>query len=211
MDRRAARAARATARAVSTDPRREEPEAEPAFDAHGRRAREFDAHGVSAALPPFEPMPRPPLAQPGLEARDWQRVESSSALIQRLQLRVEWWLNHLPSDQQPVILAILSNGMGVYVNALSAEGHNGVVIEGNLPDQGPCMIVAHQATVQLLCFIEKVEVGQPRRAIGFNVDWSDTPAPAPAPAPAPPAATPDKDSAAGDSAVGPERGGAPSH
>ena len=55
---------------------------------------------------------------------------------------------------------------------LEAAGFHGIRIEGRI-DGNPCMVLAHQATVQLLCYIEKVEKEEHRRSIGFIINGEE--------------------------------------
>ena len=87
----------------------------------------------------------------------------------RLAERIKLWRESLPEDQQPLIAAILSNGAAIDVHQVAAEGHNGIMVEGTLDGQ-PCMVVAHQSNLQLLCYIAKVQDEKDRRVIGFASD-----------------------------------------
>lgn len=55
---------------------------------------------------------------------------------------------------------------------LAEESFHGIRIEGKI-DGNPCMVMAHQATVQLLCYIEKVEKEESRRSIGFIINGEE--------------------------------------
>ena len=88
--------------------------------------------------------------------------ESSLALIRRLAARIKAWKTAIPKDAEAVILAILANGTVIEARRLSSEGHHGIVIEGTLfsPEDAtgaaPCMVLAHQANLQLLCSCGKL-------------------------------------------------------
>ena len=127
---------------------------------------------LSKMLPLFQPMPDyKPTPLPEVSLEKAQEYASARSLIARLATRINWWIKNLPADQQPVVVAVLSNGLMIRATSLSAEGHNGVLIEGTT-EQGPCMVLAHQANVQLLCFVETIPSGAVRRQIGFNVAWT---------------------------------------
>jgi hypothetical protein len=103
-------------------------------------------------------------------AEEIHRFESSGVLIARLEERVKLWQQSLSSNTQPAIVAILANGLEIRVTSLSQEGHNGIAIEGLITGK-QCMVVAHQAGLQLLCYIEEVQDEKQRRSIGFNVSY----------------------------------------
>src|SRR5262249_32994163 len=89
-----------------------------------------------------------------------------------LAARVKEWRKAIPKDAEPVILAILANGTVIDAHRVSPQGHHGVLIEGTLfspDDASPCIVVAHQANLQLLCYIRKVLEPREPRVIGFGV------------------------------------------
>jgi hypothetical protein len=131
-----------------------------------------------ANLPRFQPIPTftpniPKFNIPSPEERD--AYQSAASLVDRMARRIDAWKTALPLDQQPAIIAVLPNGLSIRVSVLASDGHHGVVIQGD-SQNGPCMLVAHQATLQLLCFVEQVDDEEQRRPIGFNTAW-DTPDP----------------------------------
>ncbi|MEN8165780.1 MAG: hypothetical protein ABFS37_16745 [Acidobacteriota bacterium] len=95
------------------------------------------------------------------------RFESAGEFVRRLAHRVSKWREHLPDDEQPVILALLPNGASVDVWSVGEDGHSSVVVEGTVND-APCMFISHQASFQILCYTQKVEP-EDRRLIGFHV------------------------------------------
>ena len=126
------------------------------------------------------PLRRPYLSLPGvtgmpdigeilahMPAEQQHRFESAGEFVKRLAHRVQKWRERLGEDEQPVILALLSNGNTIEVRSVGEDGHSSVVVEGIL-DGAPCMFVAHQASFQILCYTQKVEP-QKRRKIGFHV------------------------------------------
>ena len=99
--------------------------------------------------------------------------ESSGALIKRLAITIRAWRQQIPQDAQPAILAILANGTAVRVSRLIQEGHNGVIVDGKV-DDSPCLVLAHQSTLQLLCYIEHMEKpDRERLPIGFHYTGAD--------------------------------------
>ena len=94
--------------------------------------------------------------------------ESSGLLIRRLAMTIRMWRQQIEKDAQPVILAMLANGTTVRVARLVQEGHSGIIVDGKVGDS-PCLLLAHQATLQLLCYVERIEKPEEKRApIGFN-------------------------------------------
>lgn len=98
--------------------------------------------------------------------------KSAGVLMRRLADTVTQWRQQLPEDQQPAILAILHGGVQIQVERLAQESYHGIRIEGRMSGN-PCMVLAHQSTVQLLCFVEKVEKEEFRRRIGFIIDGEE--------------------------------------
>lgn len=95
------------------------------------------------------------------------RFESAGAFVRRLAVRVQKWRERLAEDEQPVILAMLPNGNAVEVHTIGEDGHSSVVVEGTAGDS-PCLFISHQASIQILCYTQKVEPEE-RRMIGFHV------------------------------------------
>jgi hypothetical protein len=101
------------------------------------------------------------------------RFESAGEFIKRLASLVTKWRNSLPEDEVPVVLTFLPTGDVVEVLTVGEDGHSSVVIEGIVNDL-PCMFISHQASLQILCYTQKVEdeeEDQPKkkRTIGFHV------------------------------------------
>ena len=99
--------------------------------------------------------------------------QSARALLQRLSQTVSEWRQQLDEDMQPVILAILNGGIQIDVERMAQESFHGIRIEGLL-NGNPCMLLSHQSSVQLLCFVQKVEKENYRRKIGFIIDGVET-------------------------------------
>jgi hypothetical protein len=111
--------------------------------------------------------------------QDRHGYESASTLIRLLAARIKEWRKAIPKDAEPVILAILANGTVVDAHRVSPQGHHGILIEGTLFSPGnasggsPCMVVAHQANLQLLCYVRQVLEAREPRPIGFGVPGAD--------------------------------------
>jgi len=101
------------------------------------------------------------------------KFQSSGVLMRRLADTILLWRKQLPEDQQPAILAVMYGGVQIVVERLAQEGFHGIRIEGKL-NGNPCMLLAHQSTLQLLCYVEKVEKKEFKRKIGFIIDGEET-------------------------------------
>jgi len=95
--------------------------------------------------------------------------QSASELLKELSDEALSWKQNLPEKYKPAILALLYGGIRVNVTRLAQASFHGIRIEGEL-NGAPCSILAHQATVQLLCYAEPVVEEKERRPIGFI--WS---------------------------------------
>ncbi len=80
------------------------------------------------------------------------------------------WRDQLPANFKPAIMAFLYGGIQIQVHALAQVSSHGIRLEGTF-NGSPCSLLAHQSTVQILCFGEEETEEAPRRAIGFI--WSD--------------------------------------
>ena len=91
--------------------------------------------------------------------------ESAGALLDRLERTIKEWREKLPANAQPLIEAIVPGGW-IVVSEFVEQGHNGIAIRGKAGNR-ECLLLVHQANLQLLCTIEKLESEQHRRPIGF--------------------------------------------
>jgi hypothetical protein len=82
------------------------------------------------------------------------------------------WRAQVSADEQPAIVAMLNGGVQLKVERISQESFHAIRIEGTIRDN-PCTLLAHPATLQLLCYIEKVEGPGGRRRIGFVIDGQE--------------------------------------
>lgn len=99
--------------------------------------------------------------------------DSAGGMLRRLAQTILEWREELPEDAQPVITAIASGGVQIMVERMSQESHHGIRIEGAM-NGNPCMLLVHQANLELLCYIEKVQEVEFRRKIGFIIDGEET-------------------------------------
>lgn len=83
------------------------------------------------------------------------------------------WRSKLPENFRPAIMAVLHGGIQIRVGSLAQVSFNGIRIEGNMAG-APCSLLAHQSTVQMLCYAEEIKEEEDlpkKRPIGFI--WSD--------------------------------------
>lgn len=119
------------------------------------------------------PRPSEASAKQLAESAQENSYASARALLQRLSQTVAEWRKQLDDDVQPAILAILNGGIQIDVQLMAQESFHGIRIEGLL-NGNPCMLLSHQSSIQLLCFVQKIEKEEFRRKIGFIIDGIET-------------------------------------
>ncbi len=125
----------------------------------------------AADIPATSVIPAPSIDDASQEEQNNYR--SAGLLMRRLADTIVQWRSQLPDDQQPAVIAILHGGIQIQIERLAQESFHGIRIEGRM-NGNSCMLLAHQSTVQLLCFVEKVEKEEFRRRIGFIIDGEET-------------------------------------
>jgi hypothetical protein len=127
------------------------------------------------------PMPHPAPAPNSIEVicssekAIENNYQSSAVLMRRLAESITEWRKQLPDQVQPAVLAILHGGLQIRVHRLAQESFHGIRIEGTM-NGNPCMLLAHQATVQMLCYVEKIDTNQQEqkpRKIGFIIEGEE--------------------------------------
>lgn len=101
--------------------------------------------------------------------------QAAAVLMRRLAESIMEWRRQLPEGVQPAVIAILHGGLQIRVHRLAQESFHGIRIEGTL-NGSPCMLLAHQATVQMLCYVEKIDQTiqeQKPRKIGFIIEGEE--------------------------------------
>lgn len=123
---------------------------------------------IETRLPELR-MPEP-LRMPQMPTfEETNRFQSAGVLLRRLAESIKQWRAGLDGDAQPAIIAILHGGVQINVDLLAQESFHGIRIEGRMNGL-PTVVLAHQATVQLVCYVERVQPPErPRRPIGFVI------------------------------------------
>ncbi len=116
--------------------------------------------------------------QPNVCSReDENEYRSAGVLLQALAVEARAWSEQLPPNFRPAIVAILHGGVQVQVRTLAQVSFDGIRIEGTMGEDIPCSMLAHQDTIQLVCYaVETKEQGdreneKTRNPIGFI--WAD--------------------------------------
>lgn len=107
------------------------------------------------------------------EHQEINDYRSSGELIKSLARTIKKWRQHMPKDAEPTIVAMLNGGLQIQVSRLVQESFHGIRIEG-VASGNPCMVLAHQNNVELLCYVQKVKEEEPERRIGFVVDGKES-------------------------------------
>lgn len=111
---------------------------------------------------------------PNCSQEDINEFRSAGVLLKALAAEAKAWGERLPPDYRPAILALLQGNLQMEVRTLTQVSFDGIRLEGLL-DGNPCSVLAHQNTVQLMCYAELIdelaEEDLPHRPIGFI--WPD--------------------------------------
>lgn len=124
-------------------------------------------------LPKAKRMPQPQVCS----REDENEYRSAGVLLQALAAEAREWSQQLPPNYRPAIVAILHGGVQVQVRTLAQVSFDGIRIEGTMGEDIPCSMLAHQDTIQLVCYAvelddEDDESSEPaRNPIGFI--WAD--------------------------------------
>jgi hypothetical protein len=136
-------------------------------DSLAKRLASLDStKNLALSMPKYEPIQIPKM--PTFE--DSNNFQSSGVLLKRLADSIVQWRSELGDDMQPAIIAILHGGIQIDVEQLAQESFHGIRILGRL-NGSTCVILAHQATVQLLCYAQPIQPPErPNRPIGFVIN-----------------------------------------
>jgi hypothetical protein len=127
--------------------------------------------GISAPKENFTPPANcvfPRIENPTEE--DANAYRSASSLIKSLADSAMQWKESLPEGYVPAVLAVLHGGIQIQVNNLSQVSFHGIRVQGTYNDS-PCTMLAHQSTIQMLCYAQELSPEEPKNPIGFI--WED--------------------------------------
>jgi len=109
---------------------------------------------------------------PNCSQEDLNVFRSAGVLLQAIAAEARAWSEKLPQDYSPAIVALLHGNMQIEVRSLAQVSFDGIRIEGVI-EGNPCSVLAHQDTVQLMCYAicTDDQTEEERRPIGFI--WPD--------------------------------------
>jgi hypothetical protein len=111
---------------------------------------------------------------PNCSQEDINEFRSAGVLLKALAAEARAWSEKLPADYRPAIMALLQGNLQMEVRTLTQVGFDGIRLEGVMAGN-PCSVLAHQNTVQLMCYAERIDAVSdeelPHRPIGFI--WPD--------------------------------------
>jgi hypothetical protein len=108
---------------------------------------------------------------------DENEFRSAGVLLEALAIEARAWSEKLPSNFRPAIVAILHGGVQVEVRSLAQVSFDGIRVEGTMGEDIPCSMLAHQDTIQLICYAKELdehgdkELERAKNPIGFI--WAD--------------------------------------
>jgi hypothetical protein len=97
---------------------------------------------------------------------------SASTFIESIANEALAWRQALPEGHSPQVLAFLYGGISIKVSSLTKVSFSGIRIEGEYNGE-PCALLAHQSTIQILCYGPKVQEPISKRPIGFFWDENE--------------------------------------
>ncbi len=96
--------------------------------------------------------------------------QSAEVFMRSLADEALHWKATIEDGYRTAIIAILHGGIQIDVHSLAQISFHGIRIVGTL-NGSPCSLLAHQATVQMLCYAEEIKPDEKRNPIGFI--WRD--------------------------------------
>ncbi len=153
----------------------------------GKKIDQGDQQQINYLPRQMVPVPgfRPPalakenrLKHPNVCSReDENEFRSAGVLLEALAIEARAWSEKLPANFRPAIVAILHGGVQVEVRSLAQVSFDGIRIEGTMGEDIPCSMLAHQGTIQLVCYAKELdelgdkELERAKNPIGFI--WAD--------------------------------------
>jgi hypothetical protein len=96
--------------------------------------------------------------------------QSAGVMMKAISESALAWKTQLPDAYQPAVMALLYGGVQIQVETLAQVSFHGIQIQGMLSG-AQCSMLAHQSTVQILCYAQEITEENPRNPIGFI--WAD--------------------------------------
>ncbi|MGA0806886.1 MAG: hypothetical protein ACO3PV_10295 [Pseudohongiellaceae bacterium] len=93
---------------------------------------------------------------PSCSQEDINEFRSAGVLMKALAAEARAWSEKLPADYRPAIMALLHGNLQMEVRSLAQVSFDGIRLEG-IMDGNPCSVLAHQNTVQLMCYAERID------------------------------------------------------
>lgn len=105
---------------------------------------------------------------PSCSQEDLNEYRSAGVLLKALAADARAWSEGLPENYRPAIVALLHGSLQMEVRSLAQVSFDGIRVEG-LIDGNPCSVLAHQDTIQLMCYAvcTDPEEEEEHRPIGF--------------------------------------------
>lgn len=109
-----------------------------------------------------------------LASLDFTDKASAEAFVEALQISIDEWNKRTAPNEQIAVIAVLTSGHQVRVRQMRPASHDTVLLEGELGDASPWLLLAHQATLQIVCSVEAVEPEKKKYPIGFPHKYEAT-------------------------------------
>ncbi len=109
---------------------------------------------------------------PACSGEQLNEYRSAGVFLKSLSEEVQAWRQQLPPEFRPAVIALLHGGIQIHVHSLAQVSFDGIRIEGSL-EGAPCSLLAHQSTVQMLCYAEEVTAEQAESHRGIGFIWPD--------------------------------------
>lgn len=116
------------------------------------------------AFPKLDRYELPELNIPTPEERN--EYQSATAFMEAIATSAVDWKEALPPGIRPGIIAVLNGGLTMEVSSLTRVSFHGIQVQGIL-NGNPTVLLAHQATIQILCVAYTPDENTPCNPIGF--------------------------------------------
>jgi len=139
-----------------------------------RKGRKMTGTDLAAQVKGTNPLSELTQFKPQIPASLEQQndFQSASTFIESIANEALVWKEALPEGHSPRVLAFLYGGMSIEVKNLTKVSFSGIRIEGEYNGE-PCALLAHQSTVQILCYGPKEKKPVKKLPIGFFWDENE--------------------------------------